>query len=93
VEAKDLREDNPGLLTWTLESALGMMSGPAWRGIPDKSNDEFQSLSKREIRRKRGKNHEKVYRILLSRIIQVLYLLIFLQIIFSLDRRNIQEEY
>ena len=46
VEAKDLGEDNPGLLTWTLESALGMMGGPAWRGIRDKSNDEIQSLPK-----------------------------------------------
>ena len=33
------------LLTWTLESALGMMGGPAGRGIPDKSNDEIQSFS------------------------------------------------
>jgi hypothetical protein len=46
VEAKDLGGDNPGLLTWTLESALGMMGGPAWWGISDKSNDEIQSLSK-----------------------------------------------
>ena len=46
MEAKDLGEDNPGLLTWTLESALEMMGGPAWRGILDKSNDEIQRLSK-----------------------------------------------
>jgi len=61
VEAKDLGGDNTGLLflsfgIWIRDDGWFCSK----QNIPDKSNDEIQSSSKKEIRRKPGKGLKRL---------------------------------